>query len=239
MQKYSLRITFVTILSLAFSHFCLSQVLSPNDFEKKYSENPNAQLIDVRTPGEYGGGHLPNAQNVDYRSADFAQKIQSLDKEKPVFVYCLSGGRSKAASDLLRQNGFKEVIDLQGGYLKWTSLNKPVEGSKAEKSTAEGSFSKEHIDKLVKEHKIVIMDFFATWCGPCLKMMPDVQKLKKEYEGKVLIQTIDSDQNKKIVEAYKVDEIPTFLIFKDGKQVMRAVGWMDEKGLRKMITDVL
>ena len=87
-------ITFFTILYFANQAIGFSQVLPTDDFEKKYKETPNAQLVDVRTTGEYGGGHLPKAQNVDFRSPDFTEKIQTLDKTKPIFVYCLSGGRS-------------------------------------------------------------------------------------------------------------------------------------------------
>ena len=98
-------IIFFAIVYFANSSIGFSQVLSVDEFEKKYAEMPTAQLVDVRTTGEYGGGHLPKAQNIDYRSADFTQKIQSLDKTKPVFVYCLAGGRSAEAVNIFKQNG--------------------------------------------------------------------------------------------------------------------------------------
>lgn len=226
-------ITFFAILYFANQAISLSQVLSADDFEKKYAETQNAQLVDVRTTGEYGGGHLPKAKNVDYKSPDFTEKIQTLDKTKPIFVYCLSGGRSAEAANIMRQNGFKEVYEMGGGYLKWTTKMKPVEGVKP--TDSKNALSKEYLDNLLKSGKVVMLDFYATWCAPCLKMMPTVDKLKAELGDKVIIEKVDSDANKALVADFKVDEIPTFLIFKDGKMVMRAVGFQTDKALREML----
>ena len=226
-------ITFFAILYFANQAISLSQVLSADDFEKKYAETQNAQLLDVRTTGEYGGGHLPKAKNVDYKSPDFTEKIQTLDKTKPIFVYCLSGGRSAEAANIMRQNGFKEVYEMGGGYLKWTTKMKPVEGVKP--TDSKNALSKEYLDNLLKSGKVVMLDFYATWCAPCLKMMPTVDKLKAELGDKVVIEKVDSDANKALVADFKVDEIPTFLIFKDGKMVMRAVGFQTDKALREML----
>jgi thioredoxin 1 len=226
-------IIFFTILYFANQSIGIAQVLSTDDFEKKYAETPNAQLVDVRTTGEYGGGHLPKAQNVDFRSADFTQKVQTLDKTKPTFVYCLSGGRSAEAANIMRQNGFTNVYEMGGGYLKWTTKMKPVEGVKPTES--KNALSKQFIDKLLKSNKIVMLDFYAVWCGPCMKMMPTIDKLKAELGDKVVIEKVDSDANKALVADFKVDEIPTFLIFKDGKQIMRATGMQTDKALREML----
>jgi thioredoxin 1 len=226
-------IIFFTILYFANQSIGIAQVLSTDDFEKKYAETPNAQLVDVRTTGEYGGGHLPKAQNVDFRSTDFTQKVQTLDKTKPTFVYCLSGGRSAEAANIMRQNGFTNVYEMGGGYLKWTTKMKAVEGVKP--TDSKNALSKEYLDKLLKSNKIVMLDFYAVWCGPCMKMMPTIDKLKAELGDKVAIEKVDSDANKALVADFKVDEIPTFLIFKDGKQIMRATGMQTDKALREML----
>ena len=226
-------IIFFAILYFVNNSISFSQILSIDDFEKKYSETPTAQLVDVRTSGEYGGGHLPKAQNIDYKSADFVTKIQTLDKSKPVFLYCLSGGRSSEAMTILKQSGFNEVYNMGGGYLKWTSKMKPVEGVKPIDSS--NGLSKEYMDKLLKDNKIVVLDFYASWCAPCLKMMPTIDKLKEEMKGKVAFEKVDSDANKALVSEYKVDEIPTFLIYKNGKMTMRSVGFQTEKAFREMI----
>lgn len=93
---------------------------------KKFNEavqTDNVQLIDVRTPAEFQEGHIPNAENIDYYSSDFIAEIQNLDKNKPVYVYCKSGGRSSDAAEILHENGFKEVYDLKGGITAWHNEN--------------------------------------------------------------------------------------------------------------------
>ena len=77
------------------------------------------QLVDVRTAAEYADGHIPNAVNIDVYSADFAEKIAKLDKERTVAIYCRSGRRSKSAAEQAVKLGFK-VVELDGGVLSWS-----------------------------------------------------------------------------------------------------------------------
>lgn len=78
------------------------------------------QLVDVRTPREYRGGHIKNALNIDFfDAAGFAKAFQKLDKEKPVYIYCRSGSRSRKAARKLIEMGFSKIYDLKGGYLRW------------------------------------------------------------------------------------------------------------------------
>ncbi|TNE56013.1 MAG: rhodanese-like domain-containing protein [Bacteroidetes bacterium] len=96
-----------------------AKILNQQEFSKELKAKQNAQLIDVRTPGEYQGGHLDGARNIDYLDESFATKIETLDKNRPVFVYCQAGGRSGRAASMLVKAGFKEVYDLRGGYGAW------------------------------------------------------------------------------------------------------------------------
>lgn len=84
---------------------------------KKIIEDPEVQLVDVRTPGEYSGGFIDDAINIDYTSNDFMTNCnEKLDKDKPVAVYCAAGGRSAKAMDRLKAAGFKKVYELGVGY---------------------------------------------------------------------------------------------------------------------------
>lgn len=95
-------------------------------FAQKIQATPNVQLVDVRTPGEYAMGHLANAKLMDISTGAFEQGMGSLDKEKPVLVYCAVGGRSATAADLLVSAGFKNVINLAGGIVEWQQAGLPV-----------------------------------------------------------------------------------------------------------------
>lgn len=221
---------------LSFTFYCngLSQVLPVDEFDKTYSATSTPILLDVRTPDEFSKGHLAKAQNIDYRNPNFQAQIKELDKTKPVFVYCLAGARSAAAVEILRQNGFNTVYDLKGGYLQWTAKQKPIEAATA--ATQQG-FTTADIEKLVSNHKIVVLDFYAKWCAPCIKMMPTIEKLSEELKGKVLFVKVDADQNKALMTNYAIDEIPTFLIFKNGKPSMRSIGYQEEKALRELVAE--
>jgi rhodanese-related sulfurtransferase len=83
--------------------------LTPEDVE-------NAVLIDVRTPEEYAEGHLDNAVNINWYDEDFMDQFKTIEKDKTIYVYCKKGGRSSSAAESLTSSGYKNVIDLLGGY---------------------------------------------------------------------------------------------------------------------------
>lgn len=93
--------------------------LTSNEFENEIKKNPNAVIIDVRTPAEYQSGHIPNALNIDISSAEFPEKIDELDRNKDYYVYCRSGGRSATACQYMVSVGFKNVNNLYGGVLSY------------------------------------------------------------------------------------------------------------------------
>lgn len=99
--------------------------LTATDFAEKIKKEPSIPVVDVRTPEEFSKGHIQNAKNIDWNGNDFQIKISKLDKSKPVFIYCLSGGRSSAAASQMRSDGFKEVYELSGGIMKWRAADLP------------------------------------------------------------------------------------------------------------------
>ena len=93
---------------------------------KEEIANPDVILLDVRTPEEFAEGHLENSINLNYNDADFASKVDSLDKKKQYEIYCRSGKRSGASVKLMQEKGIKNVHDLQGGILEWEAKGFPV-----------------------------------------------------------------------------------------------------------------
>lgn len=86
--------------------------------------NKDVQLVDVRTPAEFKEGYIENAILIDFKAEDFSSKMEELDKNKPVYLYCRSGKRSGLASLILKDLGFKDIVDLEGGYLAWSKTIK-------------------------------------------------------------------------------------------------------------------
>lgn len=93
--------------------------LTGDEFENAVKNNPNAVIIDVRTPQEFNTGYIPNAINIDIASPDFPDKINQLDRNKEYYVYCRSGGRSTTACQYMASIGFKKVNNLEGGILAY------------------------------------------------------------------------------------------------------------------------
>lgn len=101
---------------------CSQQPAYHNVDNKKFSElmkQPDVVILDVRTPQEFQGGHIPNALLIDYNSGYFADQAEKLDRDKTYLVYCAVGGRSSKASQILIDKGFKNVYNLQNGFSKW------------------------------------------------------------------------------------------------------------------------
>ena len=81
-----------------------------------------------------------------------------------------------------------------------------------------------NFEQTISTNKTVLVDFWATWCGPCRALAPTIVELAKEYSGKVLIGKLDVDENPATAEKFQVFSIPTMILFKDGKEVDRLVG---------------
>lgn len=96
------------------------KVLAVDEFKVALEKEDNPQLIDVRTANEYAAGSINGAKNYDFLNGTFQKTMETLDKSKPVFVFCAVGGRSGKASALLQKNGFTQIIDLKGGYNGWS-----------------------------------------------------------------------------------------------------------------------
>jgi thioredoxin len=214
-----------TLSLLLFS--CAAQTqssLSADEFEKSITKD-SVQILDVRTPGEYASGHIKNTLLANWNDAkEFERRISFIDKSKPVYVYCLAGGRSAAAAAKMRSMGYKNVYELKGGINAWKAANKNLEGA----STAK-QMSIETFNSAIAASKTVLVDFGAEWCPPCKTMEPVLQSLQKNNAGKFTVLKVDGGNDQDILQQYKVTALPVFIIFKDGKEVWRKDGVAEEK----------
>lgn len=218
----------VTILFSTFIFSCTAQTnttLTADEFEKEITTKENIQILDVRTPGEFFSGHIKNAMQADWNNKEeFDHRIAYVDKTKPVYVYCLGGGRSAAAADKMRKMGYENVFELKGGTNAWRAANKPLEGSSNEKQ-----MSIEDFNTSIAGSKTVLVDFGAEWCPPCKTMEPVLKSVENNNKGKFTLLKVDGGRDQDILKEYKVTALPVFIIFKDGKQVWRKDGVATEK----------
>lgn len=236
MQRFlALSLSFVLSLTvLSCTSQAQSEVLNPRAFKAKMAETKDKNVLDVRTPGEYEGGFIKGARNLNWNSAAFKEEAAKLDKNKPVFVYCHSGGRSGAAANALKQMGFKKVYDLQGGIMNWTQQGLELEKPKPSKPT--GMNMKEY-HKLIDQDKLVLVDFYAPWCTPCKKMEPILEEIAKEQSKVVDVQRINADDHVSVTEALSITGLPTILLYKNKKLIWSYIGYIGKNELLEKISN--
>ncbi len=225
MQIFVKTITAAVCTALLFS--CTAQTkksLTAEEFEQSITRD-SVQVLDVRTPGEYASGHIKNTLLANWNDKEeFNRRIAFINKEKPVYVYCLGGGRSAAAAAKMRDMGFKKVYELQGGINAWKAADKSLEGAVAGKQ-----MSMDEFNGAISSSKTVLVDFGAEWCPPCKTMEPVLEQLQKNNPGKFTLVKVDGGRDELILQQYKVTALPVFILFKDGKPVWRKDGVADEK----------
>ena len=207
--------------------------LSPKEFHDKMYVMPESVLIDVRSPDEFKDGSIPHAININYNDAQFESSIKKLDANKTYFVYCLSGGRSASAVAFMRDNGFKNVYELKGGIMAWQKNN--FEITSPSHPVAEDKISAEQYDAITNSENVVLIDFYAPWCGPCRAMSPTVDAVATEYAGKIKVGKLNTDDNPATAMRYQVRGIPTLLLFKDGQVRGQIVGAQGRDAIENLI----
>ncbi|NVO09252.1 MAG: rhodanese-like domain-containing protein [Bacteroidales bacterium] len=93
---------------------------------KANANNSQFVILDVRKPDDFLKEHIANAINIDFKSEDFSNKIDLLDKGKTYLVYCYGGFRSKNTMQLMEKKGFKKIYNMKGGIMKWRAKKLPL-----------------------------------------------------------------------------------------------------------------
>ncbi len=215
---------------LTFSCGVFAQQDASTDQFLELTGKANVQVLDVRTADEYKNGHIKNALQADWlNQPQFTDRTQYLDKSKTILVYCASGGRSAKAATWLTQNGFN-VVNLKGGFTAWKLANKPVEGMPDVKQ-----LTMEEYKKYTSGSLPVLIDFGAEWCPPCKKMEPVLASLSEDIKGEFKLVKVDGGINTAVMQQLNVSALPTFIIYKDGKETWRKQGLTDISEFKKQL----
>lgn len=202
---------------------------------QKLITSGNGVILDVRTPHEYSRGHIEGSTLINVSDQEFVNKINLLQKDKPVYIYCLTGARSASAANYMAKMGFDELYNLQRGIMNWSQNGLPIATSKVSVETTSKQYSVSDFEQLINSKSVVLIDFHAVWCAPCKNMSPIIDKLKEEFDGKAVVEKIDIEVNKTISDAYKIQSVPGFILFKEGKQIWAHKGMISHSELKGKI----
>lgn len=226
----------VLFLYLAIVVSCTSQeaVYSPKEFSEKISQEKVKNLVDVRTPDEFKEGYIKGAVNIDWNSSNFETELNKLDRNTPLYLYCLSGGRSGNAIRKAKEMGFKKIYGLTGGVMAWRAENLALASNSPTKKTG---MTKADYDALYKgKSKKVLVDFYAEWCGPCQKMKPFLKKIETTMSKDVEVIRINADENPELCKAMEVKGLPYLLLYNGNQLEWSKFGFASEEELVKIIS---
>lgn len=225
----------ISLLIFVFFFSCNSPAQTANvaeadAFEAALHTDPaGIQLLDVRTAGEFKTGHIKNALQADWNnSSEFQQRVQALDKNRPVYVYCLSGPRSNEAAKWLAKNGYQIVVELKGGILQWKRAGKTVEKTEQIPQMTPLQYQQQIAGK-----EYVLVDFGADWCPPCRKMEPDLNLFLSRHP-EISFLKIDAGVHTDLMKQLQVSGIPTLLLLKNGVELWRNTGVLNTVELEDM-----
>ncbi|HVI46627.1 MAG TPA: rhodanese-like domain-containing protein [Chitinophaga sp.] len=203
-------------LLVSGSLYAQQQVEDAEAFAKDI-QKPGVQVFDVRTAAEFKTGHLPDALQADYnKKEEFIERVKYLDKQRPVYVYCLAGGRSNAAAKWMRENGFQDVVELKGGINAWKQAGKALDGVE----DSQPQMTMEAYNKATNAKGAVLVDVGAAWCPPCRKLEPALKKYLQDHKDITLFK-VDGGRDQDVMKAISVKSLPTLILYKDGKEVWR------------------
>lgn len=125
-NQINMNARFLPLISFALFIFLSCSQAQSTEFEKldvaqfeKEIQKDSVLLIDVRTPQEYEAGHIENARNWNFYDEDFFSHFEEFEKDRPIYLYCKSGGRSSNAANKLTEMGYKNIHELKGGMQAW------------------------------------------------------------------------------------------------------------------------
>ena len=131
MKHFKLSILLVTLLVISCQNQRKDSTITMIDSEevKTMLQDDQVQLVDVRTVKEFNEHYIKGAENIVYDD-NFNQKLDKLEKDKPIIVYCRSGRRSAKCTAIMEKQGFTKIYELKGGITQWMKEENDIEKNK-------------------------------------------------------------------------------------------------------------
>jgi thioredoxin 1 len=206
---------------------------------KELTAQNNGVLLDVRTTSEFKNGHIADAGNLNYYALDFRKRLLLLPRNQPIYLYCNTGYRSEKAAEILTENGYADVYNLQHGIMEWELINLPVIVEPDARRDTDNTMTPEQYHAILAAGSPVFFDFYAPWCGPCRKMMPMIDSVMVEYHPEILMHKVNVDASKKLVKELKLLGVPYLVLFNRGEMVFSKNGSLTRNELTSVLDQTL
>ncbi len=181
-------------------------------------------ILDVRTSEEINAGYIPNSTFIDYYDKNFENKINLIDPSKKIYTLCKSGGRSVKAAEILSKNGFRNVYNLEGGFMRWKANKMPYDINLVNNDSSNTDLISEvSLDSLIKNNTNTLIYISTKWCSPCKKMEPIIDKLVDNNSSLKVIK-IDLDANTYAQERFDVKSLPALVLYENNSVVWHKNG---------------
>ncbi|MCF6242696.1 MAG: thioredoxin domain-containing protein [Bacteroidales bacterium] len=231
-------IIFIAVWSTATAQQTSFKQVNAQEFYR-LATTGKGMILDVRTKSEFDNEHIANSQYLNFYALDFKKKLLMLPKDEEIYLYCTTGYRSEKAAKYLAKNGYTKVYNLEHGILEWNLENLPViEGEPSAKLMAD-KVSPELFEQSISSDTLVLVDFYATWCGPCRKMMPLIDSIRTQYHPALKVFKVNVDVSKKLIKQEKIIGVPFFRIYRKGKVLFEKDGMLSRKELEAIIEELL
>jgi rhodanese-related sulfurtransferase len=190
--------------------------ITAEEAKQMIGENQNIVILDVRTLAEYKSGHIDGSKLIPL--LELEERINAIDGNSAVIVYCRHGVKSEKASKIFIDHGFDKVYNIMGGLNAWQDAGFPVgSGSTANHIFPSNNSLSSEIDDILSSGKPVFLFLYVDWCHFCQQQIPIIDELEQEYNGKITFIRVNCEMHPDAMTDLEARGYPSmFLILRKG-----------------------
>ncbi|MGB7001836.1 MAG: rhodanese-like domain-containing protein [Halobacteriota archaeon] len=189
--------------------------ITAEEAKQMMGENQNIVILDVGTSTEYKSGHIAGSKLIPL--LELEERINAIDGNSAVIVYCGSGVKSEKASKILLDHGFDKVYNIRGGLNAWQDAGFPVvSGSTANHIFPSNDSLSSEIEEILNSGKPVFLFLYVDWCHFCQQQIPIIDELEQEYKEKITFFRVNCEEHPKAMKEFGASGYPSMFLMDKG-----------------------